>query len=76
MVMRISYIKDFKRGDRIKYLFPNPKITGRNFIFGTVHRIGKTFIEVRSEDTCRMNLTQKHLNNIEYVEREMTVSLN
>jgi hypothetical protein len=74
--MRIAYIKDFKRGDKIKYLFPNPRITGRDFIFGTVHRIGKTYIEVRSEDTCLMNLSQKHLNNIEYVEREVITGAN
>ena len=74
--MRIAYIKDFKRGDRIKYLFPNPKITGRNFIFGTVHRIGRNYIEILSEDTYSMNIAQKHLINIEYVERELKTRKN
>ncbi len=74
--MRISYIKDFKRGDKIKYIFPNPRIKGRDFIFGTVHRVGRSFIEIRSEDTARLNLTQEHLNNIDYVERDIEVKPN
>lgn len=74
--MRISYIKDFKRGDKVKYSFPNPKINGRNFIFGTVHRIGKNFLEIRSENRGRLNLTQQHLNNIEYVERNVEFRAN
>lgn len=74
--MRISYIKDFKRGDKIKYTFPNPRIKGRDFIFGTVHRVGRSFLEIRSEDRGRLSLTQKHLNNIEYVERDIEPRLN
>ncbi len=69
--MRISYIKDFKRGDRLKYIFPNPKFKGRDFIFGTVNRIGKRYIEIIGDEQIKMNLLEKHLQNIEYVEREL-----
>ncbi|MBN1302621.1 MAG: hypothetical protein JW995_15490, partial [Melioribacteraceae bacterium] len=63
--MRISYIKDFRKGDRVKYLFPNPKIKGRDFIFGTVSRVSRASLEIRS-DEFKMNLLQKHLDNIVY----------
>ncbi|MBU1096690.1 MAG: hypothetical protein CVV23_04605 [Ignavibacteriae bacterium HGW-Ignavibacteriae-2] len=70
--MRISHIKDFRRGDKIKYTFPNPKIKDRNFIFGTVHRIGKNYLEIRSEEKIKMKLSQEYLYNIDYVERSLS----
>jgi hypothetical protein len=72
--MRISYLKDFKRGDRLKYIFPNPKINGRNFIFGTVNRIGNDHLEVLDENNLKVNLSSKHLENIEYVERILNIN--
>lgn len=69
--MRISYLRDFKQGDRLKYIFPNPKIKGRNFIFGTVRRIGRDHIEVLGENNLKLNLSIKHLEYIEYVERDL-----
>lgn len=61
---------NFKEGDLIRYNFPEPLISGKEFITGKIFFVGTNKVSVRCDDNSIMNITFRNFDRIELLTAE------
>jgi hypothetical protein len=61
---------NFKEGDMIKYYFPDPLISGKDYITGKIFFIEYGKVWVRCDDSSTMNISFKNYERIELLVTE------
>jgi hypothetical protein len=55
----------FTEGDFVKYNFPDPIVSGKEFILGQIFFVGNLKVSVRCDDNSILNISFKNFERIE-----------